>query len=326
VGAGPLLASPLPTTAGHTAQPAGAAQATAGQPDRASPPLRLPAPPLAPPAARPEALENIARQADQQLYHGFELANRQAYFAARSEFIAALRLVAQGLDAHERTGAHSQSLAAGLTALKEAQDFMPADARLEAELDLPAIVGGHRTPVLKAVPPGQLQALAAVAAYLTFAQERLAAAAGREVAGSMALSALGKLHAALAGQNTPGLQAPEPKAVAFFQAALLVYPRNCIAANELGVLLARNGDYAHARRALEHSVSVGRTALGLRNLALVYRRLGQPQLAELAGRQAEGLAAAEAAAHREFRGSPAGAVRWVEPEVMARTAGQAATR
>ena len=60
---------------------------------------------------RSEQLESIARQADQQTRHGLELAGRGAYFAARSELIAALRLVAQGLDADGQTKNHGKSLA-----------------------------------------------------------------------------------------------------------------------------------------------------------------------------------------------------------------------
>ncbi len=52
---------------------------------------------------RSEQMEQIARQADRQTRHGLELAGRGAYFAARSEFFAALRLIAEGLDA-ERAG------------------------------------------------------------------------------------------------------------------------------------------------------------------------------------------------------------------------------
>ena len=94
-------------------------------------------------------LERIARQADRQIRHGYELAGRGAHFAARAEFIRALWLVAQGLDAEHQTVVHSQALSAGLAAIKEADDFIPDGSRLEANLDIAAIIRGHRTPVLK---------------------------------------------------------------------------------------------------------------------------------------------------------------------------------
>ncbi len=231
-------------------------------------------------------MEKIALQSDQQIRHGFELANRGAYFAARAEFTAALRLIAQGLDNERNTTVHSRALSAALTAMKEAQDFIPAGGKLEGELDLPPIVAGHRTPVLKNVPPEQLQAMRALKQYFTFAQEQLALAAGQEVSGSVALSALGKMHAALAGKPNPEIVAPEAKAIVFFQAAILVCPRNYMAANDLGVLLAHSGDFAGARRMLEHSVLVCRCWENLNNLSVVYRQVGQQRLAELAAEKA----------------------------------------
>jgi hypothetical protein len=66
---------------------------------------------------RSEQLEAIAREADRHTRHGFELAGRGAFFAARSEFIAALRLVAQGLDTDGQTKSR-QVVGGCLTALK----------------------------------------------------------------------------------------------------------------------------------------------------------------------------------------------------------------
>ena len=57
----------------------------------------------------------------------------------------------------------------------------------------------------------------------------------------MALGALGKVHAALAGKANSEIVLPEAKAIVFFQAAILVCPRNYVAANELGVLLRSTG-------------------------------------------------------------------------------------
>ena len=87
----------------------------------------------------------------------------------------------------------------------------------------------------------------------------------------MALYALGKLHAAVAAAETSDLPAAEPKAVVFYQASLLVCPRNYMAANDLGVVLAQSGYYAEARSALEHSVRISWQSANLGNLAVVYR-------------------------------------------------------
>ncbi len=297
----------------------------ASRPDGPVPPPAVAPLPARLPVTRPmrsEAMEKIATQSDQQIRHGFELANRGAYFAARAEFTAALRLIAQGLDNEENRTAHSQALSAALTAMKEAHDFIPAGGKLEAELDLPPLVAAHRTPVLKNVPREQLQAMRALKQYLTFAQEQLAAAAGQEVSGSVALGALGKLHAALAGRPNPEIVIPEAKAIVFFQAAILVCPRNYIAANDLGVLLAHSGDLAGARRMLEHSVLVCRCSENLNNLSVVYRQVGQQRLAELAAEKARVAKAAEIARQKNASLSAGGAVEWVEPAALAQSPGQ----
>jgi len=275
--------------------------------------------PAAKPGERSQQLENVARQADRQILHGFELAGRGAHFAARSEFIAALRLVAEGLDAEQKTDLHRRALAAALTALKEAEDFLPDGSRIEANLYLPGIVGIHATPVLKN-NTDNLTPLTALKCYFTFAQEQLAAAAGREVAGSMALRGLGKLHAALAGNKNARIVAAEPKAMVFYQAALLAYPQNFMAANDLGVLLAQCGNYAEARTMLEHSLAIRSQSSGWQNLAVVYRQLGQPALAERAARQAAFVRQAEMA-QRQTAMQPAGdAVRWMDPGTFAQSA------
>jgi len=274
--------------------------------------------------ARSAQLEDIARQADQQTVHGYELANRGACFAARAEFTAALRLVAQGLDNEQHTNVHSQALSAALTALKEVRDLLPSGAKLEAEMDLPAILAGHRTPVLRSAPADDLRPMAAVKSYFTFAQEQFALAAGHEVAGSMALAALGKLHAAMARQNCLEVQAPESKAIVFFHASLLVFPQNYLAANELGVLLAHCGSPVEARRALEHSVGVCRGSVNLANLAAVYQQLGQAQWALAAQQQAEAARQVEESRLRSVTGSAGGMVQWVPPAALAASGMQAA--
>ena len=274
------------------------------------------------PARRSEQLEQIARQADRQIRRGFELASRGAQFAARLQFIRALRLVAQGLDADRQTDLHSRSLAAGLTAIREAEDFIPDGSHLEANLDVPAIIEGHRTPVLKSADTETLSPLLALRCYFTFAQEQLAAAVGREVAGSMALHALGKLHGTLAGNS--GSRAAESKAVSFYQAALLAYPGNHMAANDLGVLLARCGNGREAEAALKYSLSIRRQSTGWHNLAIVYRQLGQTALARQADRLSQSARLAETARRKTPQNPSQQPVRWVDTRTFAQVTGRKA--
>ena len=176
------------------------------------------------------------------------MAGRGAYYAARSEFIAALRLVAQGLDTDRQTTVHGKCLAAGLTALKEAEDFIPRGSMVEANLDIPALVASHVTPALKDADNGQTTSLSALKSYLTYAQDQFALAADGELAGSMALRALGKLHDEMAKRQDAEIQAAVPKAIVFYQAALLVTPQNYMAANDLGVMFARARQFERCPR------------------------------------------------------------------------------
>lgn len=267
-------------------------------------------------AVRSRQLESIAQEADRHSRKGYELAGREAYFAARREFINALRLVAQGLDMEHQSTRHSRALGAGLTAIAEAEDFVPPHDRIEADLNVAEVVTRHRTPVLQ----GAAQSVApmeAMKAYFTFAQEQLSAAAGSEVAGSMALHGLGKLHSALGQQGAMRVRAAESKAMTYYQASLLVDPQNYMASNDLGVLLARSGQFEEARQALEHSLSIRPQAAGWRNLAHVYQRLGEGDRAARADRLYQVAARGESAAQKQQ--TAASAVQWVDPPAFAQS-------
>ena len=266
---------------------------------------------------RSKQLELIARQADRQSRHGLELAGRGAFFAARAEFLGALRMIAGGLDTEQKTNVHGRALAVALTAMKEADDFLPSGPRLEAELDLPRIIAAHATPVLKS-DAENVTSMTAMKCYFTFAQEQFAAAAGREVAGAMALRALGKLHDTLAGKKGLSEAAAAPKAMVFYQAALLVFPENFMAANDLGVLLARSGNYSSARDMFEYSLSLYRQSTTWRNLVVVYRQLGQTALAERAVREAAMIEQTEIARRKAASLAGNAPVRWVDPQTLSR--------
>jgi polysaccharide export outer membrane protein len=305
---GPELGKPLPASSPD------ASESPWESPPPAASPLKI----VEPANDRSDQVEQVARQADEQTRHGFELASRGACFAARSEFIGALRLVAEGLDTQQKTDMHGRALATALTAMKEAEDFLPNGSRLEADLDLPGIIAAHATPVLK-TDAGRVTSMTALKCYFTFAQEQLATAAGREVAGSMALQALGKLHNSLAHKKNNLVAAAEPKAMVFYQAALLVYPQNYMAANDLGVLLAQNGNAVAARTMLEHSLALSRHSTTCQNLAVVYGQMGQPALAARASQQAAMLQQAELEQRKRSLGTTSVVVQWLDPQTFAQT-------
>ncbi len=291
-----------------------------GTPDRAVHPL-----PDGMSNPRSAELEIVAHNADINTQRAFELAGKRAYFTARTEFIRSLRMLSEALDVHSGTQSHGQALAAGLLALEEADEFVPRGDHLEAGIDVPAIVSGHGTPVLKDTDASSISSLEARQKYYTFAQQQLAQSIGNEVAGSMALYGLGKLHTVLGEQRHASIPSSKSKAVVFHQAALLAVPQNALAANEMGVLMAQYGRLEASRELLLHSLRIAPLPTTWHNLSVVHARLGEHDLAQLA-REEQAAAAqlaqsrrAEAARGDASLGSP---VRWVAPEELARSSGR----
>ena len=265
---------------------------------------------------RSEQLEFVAREADRKTLHGFDLAGRGAFYAARAEFIGALRIIAEALDTEQSADSHVRALNRALAAIREAEDFLPNGARLESDFDLPRTIATHSTPVLK-TSAERVTSLTAMKCYMTFAQEQFAAAAGSEVAGSMALHALGKLYDALAAKQGASEPTAAPKAMVYYQAALLAYHENFMAANDLGVLLARSGNLKAARGMLEYSLSLSRQSTTLRNLAAVYRNTGEAALAGYVDNEAAWIEQAEIARNKYMRSIGDRSVHWLDPQTFA---------
>lgn len=263
-------------------------------------------------AARREqdaAMAAVTRQGEAKVRRAFQLAERGALYSARAELIQVLRLSAQSLDAQTGSRAHSEALAAGLDALKEASDFAPQGTDLEAHLNLPLLIASHRTPILKQAPTENLMPLAALQRYYTYAQEQFALAAGNLPVASAALYGLGRVQTVIAQTHGETDNLSGPKMMTYYQAALLVDEGNYRAANELGVLLARYGQFEDARRVLVHSVSVHSQPESWHNLAVVHDQLGQSEMAQRARFEAQ-------LASQRKTPNPDGLVRWVEPAAL----------
>ena len=289
---------------------------------RHAPPAAAAAPALLPPLApRSSEIEAVARQAERQVRRGYDLAARGAIYSARSQFIQALRTIAQALDAQAAGRRHTDALAAGLAALEEAEDFVPRGSNVDADLDVGLLIRGHRTPVMKGAAGGTLTALTAQQKYYTFAQQQLSLAAGHEEAGSMALFGLGKAYGTLAAERSPQTIAPEAKAMVFHQAALAVDAGNYLAANELAVFEARYGRFESARALLQHCVTLAPQAAIWKNLARVHRQLGETQLAASAeerAAEAQRRETAQAAAPNANAAAP-GEIQWLDAKTFAAT-------
>jgi tetratricopeptide (TPR) repeat protein len=263
----------------------------------------------------------VARLADARIRRGFELGGRGAFYSSRSEFMQALGMIAQALDAEAGSVTHVSAMTDGLRAIEESNDFIARTSQPRSDFDPVELAKRHRTPVLKGMESGSVSGLEALQRYYSYAQERLAIAAGHEPVGAMALHGLGKLHSALARGQSSQTVAAEPKALVFHQAALLVCPWNYMAANELGVLLVSYGRYEQAKAAFHQSLSISRQPTTWRNLAVAHQAVGEMDLAKLALQEAE-YAAAEMKQHGvKGTGLPdTGSVDFVDVATFQRTA------
>jgi tetratricopeptide (TPR) repeat protein len=251
----------------------------------------------------------VNERAIAKIRRGYELAERGAYFAARNEFLASLRMIAEAKDQIHGSPRRTIALAEGLRALEEAADFAPTGNA--ADLNLAVIVASHRTPAGKSLDLEHVLPQQLADAYLNYAEVQLASAVAGEPTGSIALHALGKLNSQL-GRTEPETN-PQAGARAFAlqEAALRARSDNHLAAHELGVLLAESGHYIESDQLLRQVATRAPHAVVYRNLARVERQLGRPDLAQASERQAAYLAS---------RGADGGAaVAWVSSDALSRT-------
>jgi tetratricopeptide (TPR) repeat protein len=227
-------------------------------------------------------MQVVSQRAMQIADRGSALAERGMLFSARTELLKALQLIAQALDAQEASTQHSAALAAGLTALEEACEFSHAANRPAEATDVAVIAASHRTPLLQSFESMSNSPIVAQQQYFSQAQAQLTLAAGGVAAASQILYRLGRLQTALSIHDADPLALHGPRSLVYHQAAMATDSGNWLAANELGVLLARYGQLPEARQLLVHSVTVHPHLEGWHNLSVVHRRLGEADLASRA--------------------------------------------
>jgi len=216
---------------------------------------------------------------------GFALAHRGAYYSAKREFEQALRVVAESLDAQQVDGKHGQQLTAAFDAIAEADEFFVDDPQTGGRQDLRNVAVTHRTPLLRDGKLEGMNQMTAMQAYYAYAQEQLNEAVGTEVIAAEALYGLGRTYTALAGADGAVSRLHGPKSLLMHQVAAQVNPNHPLAANELGVLLARFGQWEEAKQALLQAPKQQRLPECWHNLAVVHEHLGEKQLADAAERE-----------------------------------------
>lgn len=262
------------------------------------------------------SLVAVADQVDTMTKRAFSLAEKGALFSAKAEFHQALRAISHSLDAQRGGNEFSESLALGLQALDEANDFA-AHAQHGPVVDVEVIVDGHQTPLLKPYDLSTVSPVVAMQRYYNFAQQHLLKASGGAPVAARVYYGLGKLHMVL-GEDSPSAERLHgPTAMAFHQVALIIDPTNHLAANELGVLLARFGKFPEARSVLQHAIALRPLPETWQNLSIVHRELGEASLA------AQSLANWQFATQQVQQQNPErntaeeSMVKWVPPQEFA---------
>ena len=271
------------------------------------------------PEKSPEVVQRIVvpearRQALKAVTLGFEMIQRGAPYSARSRFVEALQVVARALDDAEGVTSHRDSLRKALVAYEEAADFFPKSTRPDQDVDLGFVAGGHTSDVLRDADVESMTASHCVREYLAFAEQAFGKALGDEELGSRALYGLGRLELSPNQSKADATQVRAYRAMALYQAALDVNPRNYAAANELGVLLTKYGKTEAAIAALQQSTAYAPHPTVWRNLAHLHMKLGQTDLAQQAS-----VRAAQATAMPMPYAVANPKIEWVAPEQFART-------
>ena len=164
--------------------------------------------------------------------------------------------MAQARDRNDPANRSSRRLELGLNALDEAEDFLP-DASGQAPIDVEIIVESHRTP-LEGWETSECTADRYADLYRQFASAQLGAAVQGFRAGSMALHALGKTYSRSANGTAEEIAPSIDRAMAIQRGALMAEQGNYLAANELGVLLGKRGEYEQAHQMLVRSLNTHR--------------------------------------------------------------------
>ena len=225
---------------------------------------------------RLKSLPATESQALGMIEKGKALATRGAYFAAKIEFVSALELVAQSNDRYSNSQAYTDSLAKGLTALKESGDFV---ARVQGNTaqarNVQLVLASHSTriidPSTSQIPTPQQ----AIDAYSDFAKPCLSHALGESMAGSSALYHLSRLLSAapeIFGKPNNGLVNVQQ---VLLLASMDAFPGNFDSANEMGVISFAGGQFEQSVHWFQQAIRIsGGKQLFWQNLAEAHRRAG----------------------------------------------------
>ncbi len=233
--------------------------------------------------------ESAESAAGEHLEYGKSLARRGAIFAAREEYLHALRLICESGDRQSGTREFTTRLARGLKALAEAEDFFRMSAEEQLRMDLSQVLQSHETRLIAKEQASSLTAIQAMQMYCEFAVEQISQGVGTSVVAGETLHAMGKLMIAASRLNQGGESMHLPKAMVMYQAAMAANPRDYRSANELGVLMAEAGQWRAARDVFAKSLLIHKTSEAWLNIARVHEMLGEKDYARRAQEEYEAM-------------------------------------
>ena len=271
------------------------------EPAPRSEPPRSPAVDAALPPHVESRCQNLVRE-------GLALVDRGAIYSGRNLFLRSLSMLAEARDMSSGSCIHSRMLENARDALKCGEDFATQGDRLASEIDVDHLARVHRLNILPATAESATPWVARHL-YHDYARKQLAGAVGKSPAASLALYGIGKAAALQARHGADNRARFMAQAITIHQAALDADPKNYLAANELGVLLARNQRWSDARAMFQFAARLRDDPLIWRNLAKTHQQLGETQLAQSASARAGG----------HSRIVPRPTVQWVPPEQFAAT-------
>lgn len=248
--------------------------------------------------------ESDAQKAVHNIEYGKSLSRRGASYAARQEFFAALRILAQSNDQQVGGTAYTQALRNGIIAIKEAQDFIVTDTEAQIGLSVAHVIETHSTNIISAASAEGMTPIEAAQRYFAYASHHLSRCGGQNVVAAEALYCLGKLHSVQAKSASNDSKLDLAKAMIYHQAAISASGSNFRSLNELGVLYANSGRFDEAKHMLKQSLRIKALPQAWQNLSVIHQRMGEHQLAQLANREFE-LTSSQA---------PSSVIRWTPVE------------
>lgn len=228
----------------------------------------------------------VRSQIRHHLDYGNSLARRSATRLAKEEFTKGLRIISEASDNQYGAATHMTALQQGFQAMREAEDFDSAEGVLEWNPH--RIAETHDTPMIRQKHYQPNTPSQARRAYLIYAQDRIVQAVDKDPIASELLYALAKIHLVDAMYASPGQPLDYARAAVLFQCSLIINPEHVRSANELGVILARSGQWNDAKVLFQNAVRVDAGfAEAWRNLEKAHRELGETHFAELAHQEGQ---------------------------------------